>query len=103
MDLNECKFRSVLTTCRKGKKCSTEDVSDIQNTIIQSSKSRSDTSLFHMKIIVRVTISSHQDRGQCYLHLPIFSYTYTLLFCGKITSCCDRCFPQQIRPQITVQ
>ena len=37
----------------------------------------------------------------CYLHLPIFSYTCTLLFCGKIISYCDRCFPQQIRPQTT--
>ena len=27
-----------------------------------------------------------------------FSYTYTLLFCWKIKSCCDRCFRQQIRP-----
>ena len=31
-----------------------------------------------------------------------FPYTSTLLFCHKIRSCCDRCFPQQIRPQITV-
>ena len=27
-----------------------------------------------------------------------FSYTFTLRFSWKITSCCDRCFPQQIRP-----
>ena len=32
-----------------------------------------------------------------------FSYTYTLLFCNKMKSCCDRYFPQQIRPQTTVQ
>ena len=32
-----------------------------------------------------------------------FPYTYTFRFCCKIKSCCDRCFPQQIRPQITVQ
>ena len=34
--------------------------------------------------------------------LTYFSYIYTVLFHWKI-SCCDRCFPQQIRPQITVQ
>ena len=27
---------------------------------------------FHMKIIATVTKSSHQGRGLCYLHLPIF-------------------------------
>ena len=32
-----------------------------------------------------------------------FSYTCTLLFCWKMKSCFDRCFPQQIRPQTTVQ
>ena len=26
--------------------------------------------------------------------LPIFSYTYTLLFCCKVKSCCDCCFTQ---------
>ena len=30
--------------------------------------------LFHMKITVSVTKSLHQDRGPCYIHLPIFSY-----------------------------
>ena len=35
--------------------------------------------------------------------LNYFSYTYTLIICGKIESCCDRCFPQQIRPQTTAQ
>ena len=29
-------------------------------------------SLFHMKITVSVTKSSHEDRGLCYLHLKIF-------------------------------
>ena len=29
-----------------------------------------------MKITVSVTKSSHQDHGQCYLHLPIFSYMH---------------------------
>ena len=33
----------------------------------------------------------------------IYIYTYTLLFCSKIKHCCDCCFPQQIRPQVTVQ
>ena len=60
-------------------------------------------SLFHMKITASVAKSSHQDRGLRYLHLPIFSYTHALLFCWKIKSCCHRCFPQQIRLQITVQ
>ena len=31
-----------------------------------------------MKITVSVTKSSHQDHGQCYLHLPIvFSYMHS--------------------------
>ena len=59
---------------------------------------------FHTNITASVTKSPHQDRGPCNLHLHIFfSYIYTLLFCWKIKSCCDRCFPQQITPQITVQ
>ena len=33
----------------------------------------------------------------------LFSYTYTLLFCWKTRSCCDNCFPQEIRPQTTIQ
>ena len=32
-----------------------------------------------------------------------FFLTHTLPFCRKIKSCCGRCFPQQIRPQTTVQ
>ena len=59
------------------------------------------SSLFHMKITASVTNSSHQDRGPCYLHSPIFSYTFIL--CWKIKSCCDSCFPQQIRPYTAVQ
>ena len=54
---------------------------------------------FHMKItaiVMKIT-------AWCYLHLPVFSFTYTLLVCGKINSCCDLCFPQQIRPLNTVQ
>ena len=35
------------------------------------------------------------------IYFPVFSFTYTLLVCGKIKSCCDHCFPQQIRPQNT--
>ena len=35
--------------------------------------------------------------------LAIFFLLDTLLVCGKIKSCCDHCFPQQIRPQNTVQ
>ena len=40
--------------------------------------------------------------GAIYTNL-FFSYTYTFLFCWKIKSCCDPCFPQQIRPQTPVQ
>ena len=60
-------------------------------------------SLFYTKITASVTKSSRQDRGPCYLRLLIFSYTYTLPFCWKIKSCCDLCFPQQIKLQTTVQ
>ena len=56
-----------------------------------------------MKHTTGVTKSLHQDCDLCYLHLPIFSCTYTLLFCWKIKSCCDHCHPQQIRPQTIVQ
>ena len=59
--------------------------------------------LFRMKITTSVTKSSHQHCDLCYLHLPIFSFTYTLLLCGKMQSCCDYCFPLQIRPQNTIQ
>ena len=60
-------------------------------------------SLFHMKITVSVKKRSHQHCDPCYLHLPILSFTYTLLVCGKIKNCRDHCFAQQIRPQNTVQ
>ena len=60
-------------------------------------------SLFHMEISASATKSSHQDCRPCYLPLPFFSYTYTLLFCWKIKSCCDHIFPQQIRAQTFVQ
>ena len=36
------------------------------------------------------------------LAIYTFSCTYTL-FCWKIKSCCDRCFPQQIRPLTNVE
>ena len=32
-----------------------------------------------------------------------FPFTYILLFCCKIKDRCDRCFPQQTRPQTTIQ
>ena len=60
-------------------------------------------SLFHMRSPGGVTKCSHQDCGPCYIHLSIFSYTYTLLFCSKKKSFCDGCFSQQGRPQTTVQ
>ena len=57
-----------------------------------------------MKVTVRVTKSSNQDRYPCYLQLRIFFlYICTLLFYREIKSFCDRRFPQQIRPQATVQ
>ena len=59
--------------------------------------------VFHIKITMSVTRNLHQDCDPCYLHLPIFSYTYTLLFCCKTKSCCNQCFPQQIRPQTIVE
>ena len=37
-----------------------------------------------------------------YIYL-FFYYTYTLFFCWIIKTCCDNCFPLQIRPQTTVQ
>ena len=40
MELNKCEMRKALTTCRISKKYSTEELSDIYNTIIQSSKPR---------------------------------------------------------------
>ena len=43
-------------------------------------------------------LASFADCCPCYLHLPIFSHTFTPLFCWKIRNC-DHCFPQQIRPQ----
>ena len=61
-----------------------------------------DISLFQTKITATVTRSSHQDRGLCYLYFPIF-YTKSLLFYWKIKTGCYRCFPQQIRQQVTVQ
>ena len=48
--------------------------------------------------------SSHQDCGPCYLHpLSYIRFFYTLLFCRKIRSRYDRCFPQQVRPQTTIR
>ena len=60
-------------------------------------------SLFHMKITASVGKSSHQDRGPCYLHLPIFFLYIHSPFLLENKSCCDCCFPQQIRPQTSVQ
>ena len=60
------------------------------------------SSLFHMKITASVTKNSHKDLGPYYIHVPFFSYTYILLFCWKIKSCFDCCFPQQVILQNTV-
>ena len=60
-------------------------------------------SLFHIKITASVKKARIKILA-CAVHTYLcFSYTYTVLFCWKIKSCCDRCFPQQIRPQTTVQ
>ena len=59
-------------------------------------------SLFHIKVTVIITKSSHQDCGPCYIHLPIF-FSYTDTICNKIKSFYDCCFPQQITLQTTVQ
>ena len=40
MELNKCELRKALTTCCISKKYSTEELSDIYYTIIQSSKLR---------------------------------------------------------------
>ena len=48
--------------------------------------------LFHMKITVIVIKSSQEDSGLCYF-----------FFWSKLTSCSHCCFPQQIRPQVSVQ
>ena len=43
-----------------------------------------DTVFFIKKITASVTKSSHQDRGPCYLHLPIFFlYIHSLLLLGN--------------------
>ena len=38
----------------------------------------SSISCFQMKVVVSVTKSLHQDRGPCYLHLPIFFLIHAL-------------------------
>ena len=45
-------------------------------------------SLFHMKITARITKSSHQDCGPCYLHLPVFLYIHSPPLWQK-----NHCFP----------
>ena len=56
----------------------------------------------------------YENHCQCYKKLAsrscsvLFTLAYffliwTLLFCWKIKSCYDHCFPQQIRPETTVQ
>ena len=69
----------------------------------QIRKKKAKYSLVHIKITASVTKSLHQDFDLCYLHFPNFSFTYTLLVCSKIKSCCDHCFPQQFRPQNAFQ
>ena len=56
-----------------------------------------------MKITAIDRKSSHHDRGSCFLHLPFFLLQTHFSFAAKEKLCCDHCFPQQIRPQNTVQ
>ena len=61
------------------------------------------TSVFSKWKLLRVLIKARINIVACAVYTYLcFSYTCTLLFCWKMKSCCDRCFPQQIRPQITV-
>ena len=47
------------------------------------------SSLFHMKITVSVTKSSHQDCGPCAIYTYLFlSFIYTLLFSSKMKIWC---------------
>ena len=67
-----------------------------------SQKNKEKCSLFYMKtlrVLQKARIKIVARAIYTYLFFP---YTYNLFFCWKIKSC-DRCFPQQIRPQITVQ
>ena len=52
---------------------------------------------------LRVLRKAHIKIVAFTIYTNLFCYTYTLLFWYKIKNCCDRCFPQQIRPQTTVQ
>ena len=58
-------------------------------------------SLFHMKITASVTNSASRSWPVLFTH-TYFYLLQTLLFCCKIKNC-DRCFPQPIRSQTTVQ
>ena len=49
----------------------------------ESQKEDKKGSLFHMKMTVSVTKSSHQNRGQCFLHLYIFFIHTLSSFFGK--------------------
>ena len=56
-----------------------------------------------MEITVSVTKSSYQNRGRYYLRLTYFFFTMNSPFLVQDRKFCDRCFPQQIRTQTTVQ
>ena len=60
-------------------------------------------SIFYMKTTATATKTSIKIVVRAISTYLLFSFTYIILFCGKMKSCCDRCFPQQIRPQTTVQ
>ena len=53
-----------------------------------------------LRVLLKVRIKIVARGIYSYL---FFSYTFTLLFYWKIKISCNRCFPQQIRPQITVK
>ena len=59
--------------------------------------------LFHMKITASVAKTCIRMVARATNIYLLFFYKYTPFFCCKTKSSCDCCFPEQIRPQNTVQ
>ena len=60
--------------------------------------------VFSMWKSLQVLQKAHINIVACAIYTYLFfSYTYTLFFCWKIKKIGDCCFPQQIRPQTSVQ
>ena len=66
------------------------------------SENQSFFSLFNTKITAIVKKARIKIVPYAIYTYLFFSYIFTLPFCWNIKSCCNRYFPQQIRPQITV-